>query len=136
LTHARQPAKFGSMTKQIDEEAIVHVGSGNFLADMGYPDPEETRTKFFLGHRIAMVAEARGLDRAGVAAITGLTEEEVVATTRSRVEDVSVWRMMRAVTALGCNIHIVIGEDLGEPGAVIARCVEDEDEGNSDSSVD
>lgn len=56
---------FGDIIYVGDEDMTVHRGSGNFLADMGYENPNETRADFLATNSIETAAEAGELtDRA------------------------------------------------------------------------
>jgi hypothetical protein len=59
------------MSAEKRDEDLVVRGSGNFLADQGIADPDEFRVKSRLCHAIAVIAERRGLDAAGVARLAG-----------------------------------------------------------------
>lgn len=48
------------------------IGSGNFLKDRGYPNPDETRTKFLLLNEIAWDLDQRRLSLSDAEALTGV----------------------------------------------------------------
>src|SRR5262249_38481899 len=52
-------------------------GSGDFLRDMGYEDPEEMRVKFTLANTIALAIEQHRLKQAEVAKLTGLAQPDI-----------------------------------------------------------
>jgi hypothetical protein len=49
------------MTRTDAKDSQPIVGSGDFLRDRGYLDPDEMRLKFALANEIAMIVEARRL---------------------------------------------------------------------------
>jgi hypothetical protein len=54
-----------------DPKRLV-IGSGNFLKDRGYPNPDETRTKFLLLNEIAWDLDQRRLSFSEAEARTGV----------------------------------------------------------------
>src|SRR5271154_1800462 len=87
-------------TSDADADDFV-VGSGNYLADRGYADPEETRLKFLMCNQIAVIADQRGWTQSKVAEVTGLAQSDVSRIVNGNVKDYSVWRLMRALNNLG-----------------------------------
>jgi predicted XRE-type DNA-binding protein len=57
-----------------DDEKRARVGSGNFLKDRGYDDPDLTRRKFATSNGIALMIEDLGVSRAEAAKIAGVSE--------------------------------------------------------------
>ncbi len=104
------------------------VGSGNFLADRGYADPEETRVKFLMCNQIAVIADDRDWTHAKVAEVTGLAQSDVARIVNGNVEDFSVWRLLRALNSLGQNVLIEISDAGANAGQVFASFVEPETE--------
>ncbi len=105
----------------IDKESTGPVhGSGDFLKDMGYEDPEEMRVKFALANNIALAIEDRGLKQADAAKITGLAQSDVSRIVNGIVKDYSVFRLMRVLTSLGKDISIGISDSTADHGMIVA----------------
>jgi predicted XRE-type DNA-binding protein len=105
----------------IDKENSGPVrGSGDFLQDMGYEDPDEMRVKFTLANTIAMAIEARNLRQADVAKLTGLAQPDISRIVNGIVKDYSLIRLMRVLTALGKDVSIGISDASGARGAIVA----------------
>lgn len=97
------------------------AGSGNFLADQGYPDPSEARVKFLLANRIALAMEDRGLRQADVCKLTGLAQPDVSRIVNGNVSGVSVWRLLQALKSVGERVTITahgLGFDEAHPMSI------------------
>jgi predicted XRE-type DNA-binding protein len=97
----------------------VH-GSGDFLKDMGYADPDEMRVKFTLANNIALAIEDRGLKQADAAKITGLAQSDISRIVNGVVKEYAVFRLMRVLAALGKDISIGISNSGSEHGMIVA----------------
>ncbi|GEO43605.1 hypothetical protein SAE02_77530 [Skermanella aerolata] len=95
----------------------VSDGNGNeikvvavecFLEHMGYLNPEETRVKFLLTCHIENLIADLGLSHAEAAEKTDLPAEFSVNAIAGKVEDISVWQLMRALDDLGAVVDIAI----------------------------
>jgi predicted XRE-type DNA-binding protein len=96
------------------------VGSGDFLKDRGYLDPDEMRLKFALANEIALIIEERGLKQAEAAKVAELSQSDVSRIVNGIVRDYSVYRLMRIVTKLGKNVSIDFTDAKAEQGAIFA----------------
>jgi len=98
-------------------------GSGNFLADRGYADPEEARLKILLANDIALAVEARGLSLAQVAELTGLPQDDVARILAGVVSGYPVALLTRIRDAGGLRraVHV---EDLSEDDLARIRAAE------------
>jgi predicted XRE-type DNA-binding protein len=84
------------------------IGSGNFLLDRGYADPDEMRVKFHLANRIALLIEDQGLRQADVCDRTGLKQPDVSRIVNGMVSGFSVWRLLLVLKGLGQKVTISI----------------------------
>lgn len=82
------------------EDDEVVVGSGDFLADRGYPAPGETRRRFTLAAEIGVLAERLGLSPAAVGGVTGLEMTDVERILSGAVADYPTGRLAAALVAL------------------------------------
>jgi predicted XRE-type DNA-binding protein len=99
------------------------VGSGDFLSDRGYLDPDEMRVKFALANEIALIIEERGLKQTEAAQAAELSQSDVSRIVNGIVKDYSVYRLMRVVTRLGKNVSIDFTDAKAEQGAISLRNV-------------
>ena len=96
------------------------VGSGDFLKDRGYLDPDEMRLKFALANEIALIIEERGLNQTEAARTAELSQSDVSRIVNGIVKDYSVYRLMRVVTKLGKNVSIDFTDAKAEQGGIFA----------------
>jgi predicted XRE-type DNA-binding protein len=90
------------------ENTAPVVGSGDFLRDRGYADPDEMRVKFYLANRIALVIEDQGLRQADVCDRTGLKQPDVSRIVNGAVSGFSVWRLLQVLKGLGQTVSISV----------------------------
>lgn len=95
-------------------------GSGDFLKDMGYEDPDEMRVKFALANNIALTIDDRDLTQVEAARLTGLAQSDVSRIKNGIVKDYSVYRLMNALTSLGKDISISIRDAADQRGTIVA----------------
>ena len=101
-------------------------GSGDFLKDMGYENPDEMRIKFALANNIALAIEDRGLRQADAAKLTGLAQSDVSRIVNGIVKDIAVFRLMTTLAALGKDISIGIRDAASERGTSLTMAQEPE----------
>ncbi|MBI2911549.1 MAG: XRE family transcriptional regulator [Chloroflexi bacterium] len=82
--------------------------SGNVFADLGLPDAEELDLKAELVYRISAILAERELTQAQAAEILGIGQPKVSTLLRGRLEGFSVERLLRFLTALGCDVEIAV----------------------------
>ena len=86
----------------------IHETRGNIFADLDLADAEELHAKSGLVFRIAEILEKRKLTQAQAAAILGIDQPKVSNLLRGQLEGFSTDRLFRFLTALDCDIEIVI----------------------------
>lgn len=84
------------------------VGSGNVFADTGRPGPETHLLKAQLVSRIQDIIDERKLSQVKAAALLGIAQPDLSNILRGRFRGYSVELIMRFLTALGCEVDIVI----------------------------
>jgi predicted XRE-type DNA-binding protein len=99
-------------------------GSESPDSDRRHPDPDETRLKYLISNEIALLLESRDLSQATAAQMTGLAQPDVSRIANGNVKDYSVWRLMRALAALGKDITLTFSDAPGEVGGVYTEFVE------------
>jgi len=95
-------ASFWRSAASRDDALAIDRGSGDFLVDMGYSDPDVVRVKFALSNAIALAVERLGAARA--AALAGATVDQIDAITEGRVRDVSIEDLRRIAVAVSSNL--------------------------------
>lgn len=88
----------------------VSVGSGNVFKDLGLKSAEELLAKTKLAARIVLILEERNLTQAQAASVLGIDQPKVSQVYRGRLDDFSIERLMRFLTALHRDVRIVIDE--------------------------
>lgn len=86
----------------------VTVGSTNVFADLGYRNPTEALAKAQLASRIADTLKTRGLTQADAAKLLGVDQPKVSALLRGQLRGFSYERLLRFLTALGCDVRIIV----------------------------
>jgi predicted XRE-type DNA-binding protein len=109
------------MKRRLHGQKQAVRGSGDFLKDMGYADPDEMRVKFTLANAIALAIEDHALTQDDAAKITGLAQSDVLRIVNGVVKEYAVFRLMRALAALGKDISIEISNSASEQGMIVAR---------------
>ena len=101
------------MTKDIDSSIIR--GSENIFSDLGYADAETHLLKAGLVSRIQEIINEQKMTQIAVAKRLGLSQPDVSRLLKGHFRDVSVERLMRLLTRLGCEVDIVIREQGKRP---------------------
>lgn len=92
---------------------MVHAGSGNVFADLGYGDAKERTLKVQLAMEVNRLLKARGTTQAQAAAALGILQPHVSDLARYRLDRFSVERLMDFLVALGRDVEIRIGARAG-----------------------
>jgi predicted XRE-type DNA-binding protein len=95
-------------------------GSGDFLKDMGYDNPDEMRIKFALANAVALAIEDAGLTQQKAALLMGLQQSDVSRIVNGVVKDYSVFRLMNGLACLGKDIAIGVSDSASERGEIVA----------------
>jgi predicted XRE-type DNA-binding protein len=83
-------------------------GTKNIFADLNFPDAETHLLKAELVTRIQNVISAQKLTQTAAAKRMGLSQPDVSRLLKGHFRDVSVERLMRLLTRLGCDVDITI----------------------------
>ncbi|MBM3345679.1 MAG: XRE family transcriptional regulator [Betaproteobacteria bacterium] len=83
-------------------------GTKNIFADLGFPDAETHLLKAELVTRIQGVITAQALTQVAAAQRMGLSQPDVSRLLNGQFREISVERLMRLLTRLGCDIDITI----------------------------
>jgi predicted XRE-type DNA-binding protein len=83
-------------------------GTGDVLADLGFPDAEELSAKTVLAVKLNALIDARGLSQVEAARITGMTQPKVSQVSRYKLQNISLERLMLALVSLDQRVEIVV----------------------------
>lgn len=90
-----------------NDNSIRH-GTNNVFADLGYCDPDTHLLKAQLVSRIDEIMRDKKLTQTQAAQAMGISQPDVSRLLKGQFRDVSVERIMRMLTRLGCEVDIVI----------------------------
>jgi len=94
----------------------------NVWLQLGFPDAEEHYLKAKLVLRLDRVIKSLGLTQRAAAQRLGTTQPELSKILRGKFSEVSFERLMRFLTALGCQIEIKIAAvNANKAGEVIIK---------------
>jgi predicted XRE-type DNA-binding protein len=96
------------MKETMNDDTSIVRGSQNLFADLGYADPETHLLKAGLVTRLRAIISDSKLTQTEAALRMGLSQPDVSRLLRGQFRDVSVERLMRMLTKLGCDVDIVI----------------------------
>lgn len=88
----------------------ISRGSGNVFRDLGLKNPEELLAKTKLAARIVQILQEQKLSQTQAAKLLGIDQPKVSQIYRGRLDDFSLERLMRFLTALHQDIRIVVEE--------------------------
>ncbi len=94
------------MSKKND--TAIRRGTGNIFADLNFPDADTHLLKAQLMSRVQDTMRDRKLNQTEAARIMGVSQPDVSRMLRGQFRDVSVERIMRMLTKLGCEVDIVV----------------------------
>lgn len=95
------------MTIEIIDETI-EMGTGNLFADLGYADADTHLFKAQLVTRMKSVMTERGMTQTAAAKSAGVSQPDVSRILKGHFRDVSVERLMRMLTRLGCEVDVIV----------------------------
>lgn len=88
--------------------ARVRRGTENVFADLGFPDAESHLLKAELMSRVQLILRERRLTQTEAAQLMNVSQPDLSRLLRGQFRDVSVERIMRMLTRLGCGVDIVV----------------------------
>ncbi len=103
------------------ENTAPTVVAGDFLAEQGYANPDETRLKFSLANRIALLIEDMQLSQTKVATLTGLAQSDVSRIVNGSVKNYSLYRLMAVLASLGQDVTVAVHRSTEPQGRVVAE---------------
>jgi predicted XRE-type DNA-binding protein len=91
-----------------ESDSTIRRGSGNVFADLGRPDPDSHLLKAQLVNRMHEIMRDRKLTQTQAAQTVGMSQPDISRLLKGQFRDVSVERIMRMLTRLGCEVDIVV----------------------------
>jgi hypothetical protein len=107
-----------------DDNTTVHRGSGDFLADQGYENPDLTRAKFFIAHCIAGMLEDRHLSPLDASMRYGVDLGLLTAVCRGLADDCPLDGLIDALKAMGKNVLVAVSDAAEKTGILWATMTE------------
>jgi predicted XRE-type DNA-binding protein len=92
----------------MSKSEVIRRGGKNIFADLDFPNAESHLLKAELMGRVQDLVAERRLTQAQTAEITGVSQPDLSRMLRGRFRDVSIERLMRMLTKLGCDVDIVV----------------------------
>ncbi len=94
------------MTDSTDNTVVR--GTANIFADLGYADADTQLLKAGLVSRIHDVVIERKFTQAEAAKRMGISQPDVSRLLRGQFREISIERLIRVLTRLGCDVDIVV----------------------------
>ena len=92
----------------MSDDSIIRRGTKNVFADLGYADAETHFLKAALVTKIRAIIRENSMTQTNAAQRMGLGQPDLSRLLRGQFREVSVERLMRMLTRLGCDVDIVI----------------------------
>jgi predicted XRE-type DNA-binding protein len=95
--------------KRLSKDTVRYEeGRENVFADIGVRDPEVSLVRAKLAKEIADLVQKKGLSQSDIAAILNVDQPKVSKLVRGRISGFTSDRLLRFLTALGCDVHIKV----------------------------
>ena len=89
-------------------DSAIRRGSANVFADLGYTDADTHLLKAQLVGRIHEIMGDQKLTQTEVAGTVGMSQPDISRLLKGQFRDVSVERIIRMLTRLGCEVDIIV----------------------------
>ncbi|MCC7531246.1 MAG: XRE family transcriptional regulator [Candidatus Melainabacteria bacterium] len=96
------------MARENKNDDSIRHGSGNVFADLGFSEPDTHLLKAQLVNRIDEIVTERNLTQVQAAQAMGISQPDVSRLLKGQFREISLERIMRLLTRLGCDVDIVI----------------------------
>jgi predicted XRE-type DNA-binding protein len=84
--------------------------SGNVFADLGVANPEQYVAKAELAAKVFKIVRRRRLNQAAAGKLLGINQPKFSALLHGQLDGFSTNRLLRFLTALGCDVRISVSE--------------------------
>jgi predicted XRE-type DNA-binding protein len=98
----------------------IEETTGSVLYDLDLPDAPVLVLKAALARHIRQILKERKLTQAKAATLTSIPQAEISLLTNYKLQGISVERLLRALTALGVDVQVVLREHEGQAPGTIA----------------
>ena len=102
----------------------IEMGTSNLFADLGYADADTHLFKAQLVMRLKGVMTGRSMTQTAAAKVTGVSQPDMSRILKGHFRDISVERLMRMLTRLGCEVDVIVRPQGGEGQVSAIRFVE------------
>ena len=89
-------------------DVAIRCGTEKQFANLGLPDADTHLLKMQLMNRVQEMIQDRNLNQTNAARIVGVSQPDLSRMLKGQFRDVSVERVMRMLTRLGCVVDIVV----------------------------
>ena len=96
-----------------DDGTAIRRGSDNIFADLGFADADTHLLKAQLVSRVYDIVHERKLTQTQAAQLMGITQPDVSRLLKGQFRDVSVERILKMLTRLGCEVDIIVTPQSG-----------------------
>ncbi len=90
------------------DDITIRRGTANVFADLGFPNADTHLLKAQLMSRVQDTLQDLKLTQTEAARVTGISQPDLSRMLKGQFRDVSVERIMRMLTKLGCDVDIVV----------------------------
>jgi predicted XRE-type DNA-binding protein len=87
---------------------VPRKSTDNVLMDLGFEDAEELSAKAMLALKLNRLIEEKQLSQSEAAGILGMPQPRISAIRNYKLQNISLERLMQALTALGQHVEIVV----------------------------
>jgi predicted XRE-type DNA-binding protein len=87
---------------------MIHEGSGNVFADLGFADPATHMLKAELVRKLDSIMKSRDLSQSATARLIGVGQPDLSKLLGGRFREMSVERLLRMLTRLDCDVDISV----------------------------
>jgi predicted XRE-type DNA-binding protein len=90
------------------QDTSIRRGTKNVFADLGFPNADTHLLKAQLMSRVQDTMQDRKLNQTNAARIMGVSQPDLSRMLKGQFRDVSVERVIRMLTQIGCEVDIVV----------------------------
>ncbi len=87
---------------------VHRKSTDNVLIDLGFEDAEELSARATLALKLNRLLDEKNLSQAEAAGILGMPQPRISAIRNYKLQNISLERLMQALTALGQHVEIVV----------------------------
>ena len=87
---------------------VNRKSTDNVLIDLGFEDAEELSARATLALKLNRLLDEKELNQAEAAGILGMPQPRISAIRNYKLQNISLERLMQALTALGQHVEIVV----------------------------